>query len=55
MSNDYDSLSELDWAKYEFATIEYDFKIHPDAAKRIRKLFERLHEQNKPMGRGYRE
>lgn len=38
---DYDAVSPADWAEYEFATIEYDYKIHPDAAKRIRGIFRR--------------
>ena len=40
---DYDDVTPLEWIEYEFATIEYDYKIHPDAAKRIIKLFERLY------------
>lgn len=31
-----------DLAEYEFATIEYDYKVHPDAARRIRLLFDQL-------------
>lgn len=44
-SDDYTHLTELDWAEYEFATIEYDFRIHPIAAERIRHLFKRLHDK----------
>ena len=40
---EYEEASELDWAGYEFATIEYDYKIHPEAAKRIQQLFVRLY------------
>ena len=36
-------LTELDSVMYEFATIEYDYHIHPDAAKRIINLFEILY------------
>ena len=43
LKSDYDELTELDWVLYEFATIEYDFRIHPVAARRIEALFERLY------------
>lgn len=43
---EYDSLTELDWAEYQFATIEYDYHIHPDAARSIRAIFEQLHRPN---------
>jgi len=33
------------WAEYEFATTEYDYRIHPDAAKTIRTMFRRLAER----------
>ena len=39
---DYDNITELDWVLYEFATIAYDYKIHPEAVRRINELFERL-------------
>jgi hypothetical protein len=42
VSEDYVELTPLDWVKYEFETIEYDYKIHPEAANRIRSLFEQL-------------
>lgn len=41
--SDYDKLNAYDWAMYEFATIEYDYKIHPDAARRIVELFKQLY------------
>lgn len=44
--NEYEQMTDLDWVEYEFATIEYDFQIHPTAAKRIRALFERLYERS---------
>lgn len=37
---EYASCSDLDWAEYQFATIEYDFRIHPEAAKAIRSIFQ---------------
>jgi hypothetical protein len=40
--SDYKDCSERDWVEYEFGTIEYDFNIHPEAARRIRSLFDRL-------------
>lgn len=43
--SDYDDVTPLEWAKYEFATIEYDYKVHPEAAKRILNLLERLSTQ----------
>lgn len=42
-ASEYENLTELDWVKYEFATIEYDFQINPIAARRIEALFERLY------------
>lgn len=36
--------TELDWAEYEFATVEYDYQIPPRAAERIRALFKRLYD-----------
>lgn len=41
--SDYEALTGLDWAEYEFATIEYDYNIHPNAANSIRAIFERLY------------
>jgi hypothetical protein len=34
--------SQLDIAEYQYATIEYDYRIHPDASKAILKIFENL-------------
>lgn len=48
MTNDYYDATKLDWAEYEFATIEYDYRIHPDAAKRIRQIFKALYGQETP-------
>ena len=42
-SDDYANVTELEWAEYEFETIEYDYQIHPKAAKIIRNLFKRLY------------
>lgn len=42
-NSDYEALTELDWAEYEFATIEYDYNIHANAANSIRAIFERLY------------
>ena len=38
-----ENLTELVWVRYEFATIQYDYNILADAAKRIDTLFERLY------------
>ncbi len=40
--DDYKDVTPIEWVEYEFATIEYDYKIHPEAAKRIMALFKRL-------------
>lgn len=40
--SDYDKMTELDWAEYQFATIEYDYNIHPQAANAIRAIFKQL-------------
>ena len=45
--DEYRYLTELDAVEYVFSTIEYDFKIHPIAAKQIRELFKRLYEKGK--------
>ena len=45
--DEYKHITELDCVEYEFSTIEYDFQIHPIAAKRIRELFKRLYEKGK--------
>lgn len=42
MESDYDGVTPLEWAEYEFATVEYDYKIHPRAAEAIRAIFKRL-------------
>ena len=41
----YEGMTPLDWAEYEFATIEYDFKIDPRAAEAIRAIFKRLYDE----------
>ena len=43
VEDDYANLTPLDWVMYEFATIQYDFNVHPKAAERIISLFERLY------------
>ena len=43
---DYESVSELDWADYQIATIEYDYRIHPKAAESIRSIFKQLSKGN---------
>ena len=47
LKSDYDELTELDRVLYEFGTVEYDFKIHPVAARNIREMFERLFNSKK--------
>jgi len=47
--SDYDGVTPLEWAEYEFATIEYDHRISPDAAKAIRAIFKRLYDGARPM------
>ena len=44
--DDYKDMTELDWVEYEFATIEYDYRVHAEAARRIRCLFKRLYDSN---------
>ena len=41
---DYNNMTERDWVDYEFATIEYDYRIPYEAARRIERLFDRLWE-----------
>ena len=41
--SDYDKVTPLEWAEYEFATIAYDYKIHLDAIKSISNIFKRLY------------
>jgi len=36
-------MTPLDWAMYEFGTIEYDFQVHPEAARRIEGLFKQIY------------
>lgn len=45
MEQEYESMTQLDWAEYEFATIEYDYKIPPKAAEAIRTIFKRLYDE----------
>ena len=40
--SEYDQLTERDWVDVEFATIAYDYQIHPDAVGRISLLLDRL-------------
>jgi hypothetical protein len=42
---DYDNVTPLEWAEYEFATIEYDFRIPLKAAQGIREIMKRLAER----------
>jgi hypothetical protein len=42
ITSDYDNVTPLEWAEYEFATIEYDYEIHPEAAKAIYEILKRL-------------
>ena len=44
-NDDYANTTELDWVMYEFSTIAYDFRIHPEASRRIQELFKRLSEK----------
>lgn len=39
---DYDDVTPLEWANYEFATVEYDYKISSEAADRIYRIMEEL-------------
>lgn len=43
--DDYGAITPLDWARYEFATIEYDHKISPEAARAIDAIFQRLYDE----------
>ena len=47
--SDYEDVSEREWVEYEFSTIQYDYQLHPDAAKRIQGLFDRLAGPVKPV------
>ena len=40
--SEYDDVTEREWVEYEFSTIQYDYQLHPDAARRIQGLFDRL-------------
>lgn len=44
--SDYDDVTPLEWAEYEFATIVYDYGIPADAATAIRAIFIRLAKDN---------
>ena len=51
---DYDAVTPLEWAEYEFATIAYDYQIHQKAAIAIREIFKRLSQTPlKPRKRYY--
>ena len=39
---EYESMTEREWVDLEFATIIYDYRLHPDAVKGIEHLFDRL-------------
>ena len=39
---EYDQPTERDLVDLEFATIIYDYRLHPDAVKRIELLFDKL-------------
>jgi hypothetical protein len=43
VDNEYSTMTELDWAEYMFATIEYDYNLHPRAAQSIRAIFRQLY------------
>lgn len=43
-ASEYDEVTPLEWAEYEFATIEYDYRIPERAANAIRAIFKRLSE-----------
>ena len=42
----YETCSPFEWAMYEFATIIYDYKVHPEAAKRVELIFKQLVEKS---------
>lgn len=48
--DDYADVTPLQWAEYEFATIEYDNNISPKAAQAIRAIFVRLAESPQHYG-----
>jgi len=52
--SDYDACTDLDWAEYEFATIEYDHRLSPDAARAIRAIFKRYINDKPGDGRNKR-
>jgi hypothetical protein len=39
---DYDSVTPWMWFEYEMGTIEYDYKVHPEAVERIFRLVKQL-------------
>ena len=39
---DYDSVTPLEWFKYELATLQHDYKINPEAVRIIEVMAERL-------------
>ena len=39
---DYDSVTPLEWFKYELATLQHDYKINPEAVKIIEVMAKRL-------------
>lgn len=43
---EYDEVTPLEWAEYEFSTIEYDYRIPTEAAQRIREIFKRYIKEN---------
>lgn len=43
--DEYANITPLEWAEYEFATIEYDYRIQEEAAARIRGIFKQLVER----------
>lgn len=45
--SDYDRVTPREWAEYEFATIEYDYRIPAPAAKAIRSILDRLAKEGK--------
>lgn len=40
--DEYANLTEYDWVMYEWGTIAYDYRVHPDAQSQIEILFKRL-------------
>lgn len=44
-NHDYENLTPLDWFKYEFATIEYDYKLPEKISTTVYSMVQRLYEQ----------